>query len=127
MNLSFEFHTKVDYGPGTAGKAGATCEEQRTSACSRLKGFPKITQAMGEGMDALSLREAAAGAAEAVSTLILDLDLPNTKEIGVRMEDIPGLEQKAMENLCNPFNPRTLKQKDPENVLVEAYEQSLFS
>jgi len=70
--------------------------------------FAMIAQALGEGIDGLSMREAASKAASAVAQLSKDIGIPaSLKELQIPVEAIPEMAQGAMK-VARPLanNPR---------------------
>ncbi|HWQ60909.1 MAG TPA: iron-containing alcohol dehydrogenase [Negativicutes bacterium] len=83
--------------------------------------FREIAIALGENTAGLSLQEAAAKAVEAVRRLNRDVGVPRTlKEVGVTAGDFPTIVENSITYRLLPCNPRTVSEKDIENILQNA-------
>ncbi len=83
-----------------------------------------IAQSLGEAVDALPLRRAAAAAVDAVRTLCMDIGIPAVlSEVGVPRSDIPMLVESAMK-VARPVenNPRTLSPEAAQSIYERAFE-----
>lgn len=87
--------------------------------------FKNIAVAMGENVEGLTLREAAALSAEAVMQLALDVQIPiklSDPRINVTKDMFPKIIEGTMAYRLLAINPCKLNEKDVENILNEAYE-----
>jgi len=85
--------------------------------------FALIARNMGEPVEGLPVRWAAAAAVEAVRTLCSDIGIPPfLSELGVPESDIPMLAEAALK-VTRPVenNPRKLDQEDAERIYRLAF------
>ncbi|TWH52021.1 iron-containing alcohol dehydrogenase [Sporomusa sp. KB1] len=86
-----------------------------------MEKFREIAIALGENVTGLSLRDAAYRSVAAVKLLNEDLGIPQTlKEVGVKESDFSSIIKNTMTYGRLPFNPRTVTEKDVENILTTA-------
>jgi len=97
----------------------------RRNYVGNLEKFKNISVAMGENIDGLTLREAAAISAEAVMDLAIDVQIPtklSDPRINVNKDMFPKIIEGTMAYRLLAINPCKLCEKDIENILNEAYE-----
>ncbi|MDR1797101.1 MAG: iron-containing alcohol dehydrogenase [Clostridiales Family XIII bacterium] len=88
-----------------------------------LKKFSDIAAALGEDVTGMTLREAAAMAAEAVFDLVQDIGVPSTlPEVGIGKADFPPIIEGTMAYRLLAINPCKLTAKDVERILDRAFE-----
>jgi len=90
-------------------------------ACERTMAL--VAQNMGESLEGLSPRMAAARAVDAVKILCSDIGIPaSLAEVGVARADIPTLVEGAMK-VARPIenNPRTLSKEDAAAIYQKAF------
>ncbi|MBI4964942.1 MAG: iron-containing alcohol dehydrogenase [Desulfomonile tiedjei] len=83
-----------------------------------------IARSLGEPVEGLPPRRAAAAAVEAVKTLCADIGIPAVlSEVGVPKSDIPALVESAMK-VTRPVenNPRTLSAEAAQGIYERAFE-----
>jgi alcohol dehydrogenase len=83
--------------------------------------FKRIANLLGENVDGLSPREAAAKSVKAVSDLITDLNIPKTfKEINVELsdEEIQSVAQEALDSGMTAANPKNCTVQDLVSMLT---------
>ena len=85
--------------------------------------FVDIAVALGENVNGLGRRDAAARAIRAVRRLNQDLGIPSSlREIGLGVEDIPRLSQNAMKDPCLLTNPRDIGVSEIAEIFYRAWE-----
>ncbi|MGQ9668200.1 MAG: iron-containing alcohol dehydrogenase, partial [Anaerolineae bacterium] len=85
--------------------------------------FVDIAAAMGESVNGLGRRDAAALAIRAVRQLNYDLGIPKgLREIGLGVEDIPRLSQNAVKDPCLLTNPRDIGVSEIAEIFYRAWE-----
>jgi alcohol dehydrogenase len=85
--------------------------------------FALIAKGLGEPLDGLSLRRAAAAAVDAVQNLCWDIGVPpSLTDIGIPRSDIPILVEGALK-VTRPVenNPRTLGHDEAEKIYERAF------
>jgi len=83
----------------------------------------EVAAAMGEQVEGLTRQEAAEQAITAVQSLLTDIGLPSTfDKVGVVKEAIPALARQAAQDLFLRTNPKTLTQRDIEELYQHAFE-----
>ena len=90
---------------------------------ARPVAFATIARLLGEAVDGLSPRDAAAKSVEAVQRLKADIGIPmRLRDVGVQEADIPAMAQEAVEiQRLMLLNPRPMMLRDAEAVLRAAY------
>lgn len=110
---------RVSHGDANAALLPAV---MRFNVLSNMKKFRDIAILMGENIDGLSMRDAAFKAADAVSTLCSDVEVPKLRNIGVNEADLDGFAEIAigigrlMDN-----NPRKFTLPDAKRVYKESF------
>ncbi len=83
--------------------------------------FAEVARALGERVDSLPLREAAARASQAVRVLAEDVAIPRgLSQFGVKPQDIPSIVEEAMKSGNVAVNPRHTSKEDLSQLLSEA-------
>jgi len=93
------------------------------NASASVERFARVAEALGQPIGHLSMRQAAASAAEACRTLNEDIGIPKgLREVGISAEEIPLLVEGALqiERLLR-YNPRPLRAED----IAAIYERAL--
>lgn len=83
--------------------------------------YAKIAEALGENVNGLPKRAAAAKAVDALQKLCVDLCIPTMKEIGAKEEDLEELAQRASVNVSVDSNPRKATKADFLEIFKKAY------
>lgn len=88
---------------------------------ANMEKFREIAIALGENVDGLSLRDAAYRSAEAVKQMKDDLGIPKSlQDVGVKESDFETIVKNSITYRLLPFNPRTVSERDIENILKKA-------
>ena len=94
---------------------------ERFNLISNPKRLAEIAVAMGEKVDALSTRDAAEVALNAIVRLSKDIGIPNgLTELGVKEEDLKIMAENAMKDACSFTNPRKAKLDDVIQIFKNA-------
>lgn len=83
--------------------------------------YAEIARALGENVDGLPIRDAAAKTVDALHKLRTDLCIPTMKEIGAREEDLEELAKRAAVNVSVESNPRSAAEQDFLSIFQKAY------
>lgn len=83
--------------------------------------FAEVAKAMGEKVDALSVRDAAYQAVAAVKKLNEDLNIPTLIEVGAVKEDLDELAQRSSVNVSVDSNPRKVGKEDFKQIFEKAF------
>lgn len=94
----------------------------RINFVGNLEKFKNIAVLLGENVTGMSLRDAAAQAAEAVGKLEDDIGLPrNLSQVGITREMFPQIVKDTMAYRLLAINPVKIKEKDVLNILEMAF------
>lgn len=85
------------------------------------KKYAEIARALGEDVDGLPIRDAAAKSVDALHKLCKDLCIPTMKEIGAKESDLEELAKRASVNVSVDSNPRKATEKDFLEIFKRAY------
>ncbi len=84
--------------------------------------YPQVTQALGQRVEAMSPREAAESAVDAVRRLSRDVGIPEQlRDVGVTREGIPRMAEDAMKSGNILVNPRATTFNDIVGLFETAY------
>ncbi len=82
-----------------------------------------VAKFLGENIEGLPIREAAARAVDSIKNLIKTVELPTSlKTLGVKEEDLKRVAERATWNVSVESNPRTLNQEVFLDILKKAYQ-----
>jgi alcohol dehydrogenase len=88
---------------------------------ARPERYVEVARALGEPVDGLSMRDAAARAGAAVKRLSEDIGIPRgLGEVGVREEHLDCIAAEAVKSGNVPVNPRRASAEDLKHILQEA-------
>lgn len=87
----------------------------------------QIAQALGTNTEGYSTRDAAELSIHSIYQLLNDLKFPGLREIGLKEEDIPGVAELAVRNVCTADNPRPMRVEDFESILKDALQDQRSS
>jgi len=80
------------------------------NASSCVDKFGDVAKAMGVNIDGLSKDEAAQAAVDAVKALAVKVGIPERlRDLKVTEDSLEALAQSALNDVCTPGNPRTVK------------------
>ena len=84
--------------------------------------YEEMGRAFGLNMNGLTGEKAVKAVVDAVRTLAIRLNIPqHISEIGGKVEDIPMLAKKALEDPCTGGNPRDVSLADLEELFKKAF------
>ena len=83
--------------------------------------YARIAQAMGENIEELSVKEAADLAAESITSLIEDIEIPSLEELGVEEEKLAELAPQMAEDALASGSPANNPRQATKEEIVELY------
>ncbi|XID92535.1 iron-containing alcohol dehydrogenase [Paenibacillaceae bacterium WGS1546] len=89
---------------------------------AQVNKFADIAEAMGENVDGITRREAAAKAIAAVKQLMVDVGVPlRLRDAGITEDAIERMALESLNAIDRPGNPRNNNQKDIESLYRAAF------
>ena len=83
--------------------------------------YARIAQAMGENVEGLTVMEAAEVAAESITRLIEDIEIPSLSDLGVEEEKLDELASKMAEAAIDSGSPSNNPRQATKEEIIELY------
>ena len=108
--------------PHGAANAALLSSVMRFNIAGNIEKFAEIAEFFGEDVSGLSQREAAFKAADAVTSLCEDINVPSLSQIGVEEQDLNDFATNALKiSRLMDNNPRKLTLEDAKRIYRESF------